>query len=87
MVNIKRMKVNREKNKIEKIYYNNCSGGIAYEEIDHNKYCLGERDTHTTITDDGSIIEYFRDFTIECSECPKLLSNNLGKIYGGKTGG
>ncbi len=67
---------------MEKIYYNNCNGGIAYEEIDHNKYCLGERDLHTT--DDG--FTSFRDFTYECSICPKLLSNNVGKIYGGKTG-
>lgn len=66
---------------MEKIYYNNCSGGCAYEEIDHNKYCLGEHSTR--INTDGTMS--FGDVTVKCSECPKLLDNNIGKIYGGKT--
>lgn len=67
---------------MEKIYYNNCNGGCAYEEIDHNKYCLGEHDIH--INTDGT--ESIRDFTDRCKNCPKLLSNNIGKIYSSKTG-
>ena len=41
---------------MEKIYYNNCNGGCAYEEIDHNKYCLGEHDIHFITDGDGRYI-------------------------------
>lgn len=72
---------------MEKIYYNNYNGGIAYEEIDHNKYCLGEHDIYPITDDDGTTSFVDRDFTDKCNKCPKLLSNNIGKIYGSKTGG
>ena len=71
---------------MEKIYYDNCSGGCAYEEIDHNKYCLGEHYIYSITDNDGITSFVDGDFTDRCSQCPKLLSNNIGKIYGGKTG-
>ena len=67
---------------MEKIYYDNCNGECAYEEIDHNKYCLGEHIIR--INKNGT--ESIGDFTDRCNQCPKLLRNNIEKIYGGKTG-
>lgn len=71
---------------MEKIYYNNCNGGCAYEEIDHNKYCLGEHGIHFITDDNGATSFVDGDVRDRCSQCPKLLRNNIGKIYGGKTG-
>ena len=52
------------------VHHKKCKGGHAFEEIDHNVYCLGRTDA------------YFEDevFLSECKKCPRLLKNNEDKI-------
>ncbi len=52
------------------VHHNKCSGGHAFEEIDHNTYCLGQIDP------------YFEEevFVDECKQCPRLLANNEEKL-------
>lgn len=61
------------------VHHKKCKGGHAFEEIDHNVYCLGRTD------------DYFEDevFLPECKKCPRLLKNNEDKIeeYAKERGG
>lgn len=52
------------------VHYNKCTGGHAFEEIDHKTYCLGQTDS------------YFEEtvYLSECQKCPRLLKNNEDKI-------
>ena len=63
-------KVNGMSDSFRYVHHNKCAGGYAFEEVDHNTYCLGRADS------------YYEDvvFVPECKKCPRLLDNNEDKI-------